>query len=91
VEVVCDDDPVAALRRASTDADLIVLGLGGDGGRRRVTSRISLSIAAEAACAALLLSSKRSLGYSDLYKPLQGVIEAIGVAEPRPAAVAADR
>lgn len=59
VEVVCDDDPVAGLRRAAADADLIVLGLGGGSGRRRVTSRISLSIALEAACATLLLSSKR--------------------------------
>lgn len=65
VEVVCDDDPVAALRRAAADADLLVLGLGGDSGRRRVTSRISLSIAREVACATLLLSSKRSPGYTD--------------------------
>lgn len=81
VDVVLDDDPVAALKRVAADADLVVLGLRSDGGRRRTTSRISLAIASEAPCAALLLSSKPALGYSDLYKPLRGVIDAIGLPE----------
>ncbi len=74
VDVVLDDDPVAALKRVAVDADLVVLGLRSDGGRRRTTSRISLAIASETGCAALLLSSKPTLGYGDLYKPLRGVI-----------------
>lgn len=78
VEVVCDDDPVAALARATAGADLVVLGLRGDGGRRRVTSRISLAIASQASCASLLLSSRRPLAAGDLYRPIRGVLGAIG-------------
>lgn len=81
VEVLKDDDPVAALRRAAETADLVVLGLRSDGARRRITSRISLAIASEANCAALLLSSKPSLGYRDVYAPIRNVIDALGPGE----------
>ncbi len=77
VEVIADDDPVAALRRAVVDADLVVLGLRSDGQRRRVTSRISLAIASDAAAASLLLSSKPTIGYRDVYAPIRHVIDAI--------------
>ena len=78
VDVLRDDEPVAALKRAAASADLVVLGLRNDGGRRKVVSRIALAIARDAPCASLLLSSKRSLGYRDLYSPIQGVMDAMG-------------
>ncbi len=81
VYVIRDDDPVAALKRAAATADLVVLGLRNDGGRRKIASRISLAIATDAHFATLLLSSRRSLGYRDLYRPLQGVMDAIGPTE----------
>src|SRR5690606_23832278 len=63
VDIIEDAGPVAGLCRAIVDADLVVLGLRSDGAPRRVTSRISLAIASEAAAATatLLLSSKPTL------------------------------
>lgn len=84
VDIIRDDDPVAALKRVAETADLVVLGLRNDGGRRKVVSRISLAIASDAPCATLLLSSKRSLGYRDLTSPLRGVMGAIGPGEQKP-------
>ncbi|MEZ4228579.1 MAG: amino acid permease [Polyangiaceae bacterium] len=78
VEVVRDDDPIAALKRAAATADLVVLGLRNDGGRRKVVSRVALAIASDAPCATLLLSSRRSLGHRHLYDPIRGVMDAIG-------------
>ncbi|MGE0321864.1 MAG: amino acid permease [Polyangiaceae bacterium] len=78
VDVVRDDDPIAAIELAAVTSDLVVLGLRNDGGRRKVVSRVALAIASDAPCATLLLSSKRSLGYRNLYDPIRGVMDAIG-------------
>ncbi|HUH02064.1 MAG TPA: universal stress protein, partial [Kofleriaceae bacterium] len=73
VEVIRDDDPVAALRRAVAGADLVILGQKSIGGRRKASSPIAIAIAAEAPGATLLLSSRRV----SVYQPLRDMVGAI--------------
>lgn len=77
VDIVRDDDPVAGLQRAADGADLVVLGLKTAGGRRIAGSPISLAIARHASCAVLLLSARRPLDYTNVYKPLREALGAI--------------
>lgn len=71
VEIIRDDDAVAGLQRAVVGADLVVLGLKTIGGRRVVSSPISLAMAGRPSGATLLLSAKRSLDYTSVYRPLR--------------------
>jgi basic amino acid/polyamine antiporter, APA family len=71
VEVIRSDDPIAGLRQATENADLVILGLKSTGGRRRVSSPVSLAIASQASCATLLLSARRPRDYTQVYRPLR--------------------
>ena len=74
VQVIRSDDPADALKRAAQDADLVVLGLKSAGWQRKVIGPISLQITTEVSCATILLSSKRSRAYSEIYRPLRAAV-----------------
>ncbi|MCG8422854.1 MAG: amino acid permease [Proteobacteria bacterium] len=77
VEIARSDDPVAAVLELARSSDLVVLGLQSARWGRKVFGDIALSVARDAACATIMLSSRRPRGYSELYRPLREVVNVI--------------
>ena len=79
VEVIRSDDPAIALIEEASRHDVIVLGIQSVGWGRKVFGDVALRIARVAPCATIVLSSRRSRAYSELYQPLKNAVK------PRPA------
>lgn len=77
VQIVRNDDPVAALVELSKGHDLMVLGVSRTRWGRRTFGKIALSVAREASCAAMIISGRRSQIYSEVYRPLRDAVRVI--------------
>jgi nucleotide-binding universal stress UspA family protein len=86
VKVMRHADPVAALLEASKDHDLLVLGLSRSGWGKRLLGNVAVRIANDAACPAILLSSRSGQLVAEMTRPLKGVVAAMPGASNRPPA-----
>jgi amino acid transporter len=77
VKVLRSDDALSALITESADYDLIVLGLKSVNWGKRVFGVFTLQIAAQASCAALLLSRRRTRAYEFLDPIRNDVVDSI--------------
>lgn len=77
VKVLRHDDPVAALLEASSDYDLVVLGLRRGGWGKRLLGNVAVRIANEASCPAILLSSRPTQIVADVTRPLRAVVPTV--------------
>lgn len=86
VEVVRSDDPIAAIVAETARADLVVLGMRRMRNGKKVVGTINRRIAAEAACAVMLLSRRQQAQITDLVQPIKDVANIVPLpflAKPR--------
>jgi len=86
VEVVRSDDPVAAIVAETARVDMVVLGMRRARSGKKVVGTINRRIAAEAACAVMLLSRRQQAQMSDLMQPIKDVANIVPLpfmAKPR--------
>jgi len=77
VEVVRSDDPAAAILTEAARCDLVVLGIRRARTGRKVLGAINRRIAAEAACAVMVLSRRQQTQISDLARPIRDVAQIV--------------
>lgn len=77
VQIVKNDDPVAAMVELCKEHDLVLLGVSQTRWGRRTFGRIALAVAREASCAAMIISGRRSQIYSEVYRPLRDAVRVI--------------
>lgn len=77
VEVVRSDDPAAAILAAATRCDLVVLGMRKARNGRKMLGVINRRIAAEAACAVMVLSRRQQAQITDLARPIGAVAQIV--------------
>jgi basic amino acid/polyamine antiporter, APA family len=75
VTVLRHDDPVAALLDEARNHDLMILGLQSSRWRKKIFGQIALRMAREAPCATIMVSNRRPLAYSELYRPLRHAVQ----------------
>ena len=77
VKILLSDKPIDAILAEARSNDLIVLGLKSVGWGKKVFGTFALSIAAQASCATLLLSRRRTRAYEILDPIRDDVVESI--------------
>ena len=77
VEVVRSDDPAAAILFEATACDLVVLGMRRSRAGRKMLGAINRRVAAEAACAVMVLSRRQQAQISDLTRPIRDVAQIV--------------
>ena len=77
IEVVRSDDPATAILAAAVRCDLVVLGMRRSRGGRKMLGAVNRKIAAEAACAVMVLSRRQQAQISDLARPIRDVAQIV--------------
>jgi len=82
VRILRSDDPVAAILEVAGDHDLMIIGVQHSRWGRRTLGAVALRLAAEASCASIIISGRRSQIYSDVYRPLRDVVRELPLLRP---------
>jgi nucleotide-binding universal stress UspA family protein len=77
VVLLRSDDPAAALIEEARQHDLLILGLKSVRWGRKVIGDFPLRIARESPTAVIMLSSRRSRAYSELYRPIRDAVHVL--------------